>query len=130
MLYLFFELEILYRDSQITTKHFIAQTPFVKTKNLGPRVIWMKILFIFYQLWRYFGSNFGLGCGQIFVWYRLYFRQITTNYFWNLICCNFPFERCFFWVFKKQLQKAEKLAVAKELKCPPPPQTPRPPAAF
>ena len=68
----------------------------------------MEILLIFYELC-HFGSNYGLGCNHIFILEDYYYFDISFNVIplWKSVI--------FFWVFKKKLQKVEKMVVAEEL---------------
>lgn len=124
MLYLFFDLEILFRDSWISIKHFSAQTLLMKTKNFEPSVNWVKAFFIFYHLWRHLDSHFGLRCGHKFLWYSLYFIKIYINYSNISFLVISLWKSVFLVFFKKQLQIIEKkwrlqksLNVERHLQC-------------
>ena len=73
----------------------------------------MESLFIFFQLLHHFESHFESKCGHTFILYSLHFRQIITNYLDLSFAAISLLKNVFFWVFKKRLQKVEKMLLQK-----------------
>ena len=79
------------------------------------RVIWMRILSIFHQLWCHFDSHFGLGYGYIFISWTVYILDNYYQLFWYLICCYFSLKSVFFLGFEERTSKNRKNDTCKKL---------------